>query len=96
MAYLFLRGVLYFFIAVQLQILSSKMFLKLFDKQLCGSANKHYKVALGTAYRFNNLKNYKLREQSASYSQIDNMLKKVKALLKFKAIEETAPETEVE
>ena len=61
------------------------MFLKLYDKQLCGSATKHYSVALGSAYRFNNLKNAKLREQSASYSQIDNMLKKVKQLLKFKA-----------
>lgn len=61
---LFLKAVVYFVIAIQINTVTSPKFLKFYDTVLFENISNYEDIGKGLAYRFNNFKIRKLRVQA--------------------------------
>ena len=85
MVALFLKGMLYFMISLQILIVSSMGFKRFSDKILIDNVKNANYIGKGIAYRFNNFKNKRVIASARDYGLIEKMLTHVKQLLKRRA-----------
>ena len=77
-----LKGVTFFFITIQLQLISSFGYQKFMNERLEGQAEQIEKVGRGITYRFNNFKSKAVLKQAKETQQVDRMLWHVKRLIR--------------
>lgn len=82
MVALFLKGMLYFMISLQILIVTSMGFKHFSDNILIDNVKNANLIGKGIAYRFNNFKNKRVLASARDYSLIEKMLYHVKQLLK--------------
>jgi hypothetical protein len=82
MVALFLKGMLYFMISVQILIVQSMGFKNFSDNVLIDNVKNANFIGKGIAYRFNNFKNKRVIASARNYGLLEKMLNHVKKLLK--------------
>jgi len=86
MVALFLKGMLYFMISLQILIVTSMGFKHFSDNILIDNVKNANLIGKGIAYRFNNFKNKRVLASARDYSLIEKMLYHVKQLLKRRVV----------
>ena len=78
MVALFLKGMLYFMISLQILIVSSIGFKRFSDNVLIDNVKNANLIGKGIAYRFNNFKNKRVIASARDYGLMEKMLNHVK------------------
>ena len=78
MVALFLKGMLYFMISLQILIVTSIGFKRFSDNVLIDNVKNANLISKGIAYRFNNFKNKRVIASARDYGLMEKMLNHVK------------------